>query len=205
MVKSVNYDYCFERNLNMEEYTSYETVKEKLITAGIKELQNHGVADFSLRRVATACNVSCAAPYKHFKSKEDFIAEILLYIQRQWMLLQNQVSEIFSGDTKKQIVETCIAYVKFRIANPGFNAVLMMKTDDIEDSRISGSHMTDYIRVLTEKYCMEKGFDAEETACKIYIIRSLIYGAAIMIDKNQITNSKATVDMIRKCIEKELN
>lgn len=189
----------------MEDYTSYETVKEKLITAGIKELQSHGVADFSLRRVASSCNVSCAAPYKHFKSKEDFIAEILLYIHRQWMLLQNQIADVFSGDTKEQIVKTCTAYIKFRIANPGFNAVLMMKTDDIDDKRISNSHMTDYIRVLIEKYCMEKGKSEAETEKIIYVIRSLVYGAVIMIDNNQLSNSRSTINMIENCIETELN
>lgn len=188
----------------MDDYSGFETVKEKLITAGIKELQNHGIADFSLRRVATACNVSCAAPYKHFKSKEDFIAEILLYIHNQWSLLQNQISLIFSSDTKKQITEICIAYIKFRIANPGFNAVLMMKTDGITDSRVSSSHMTDYIRVLTEKYCLENNLTKEETECKIFAIRSFIYGAVIMIDKNQLPNTPQTIEMIKKCIDEQL-
>ncbi|MBQ8526635.1 MAG: TetR/AcrR family transcriptional regulator [Clostridia bacterium] len=188
----------------MEDYTSYETVKEKLITAGIKELQHHGAADFSLRRVAAMCNVSCAAPYKHFKSKEDFIAEILLYINRQWELLENQVAEIFGGDLKKQIAETCIAYVKFRIANPGFNAVLMMKTDGIEERHISGGHMTDYICKLVKELCAENNCTPEETERKIYVIRSFIYGAVIMIDRNQLNNSRDTVAMIKKCIEAEL-
>lgn len=188
----------------MEEYTSYETVKEKLITAGIKELQYHGVADFSLRRVASACNVSCAAPYKHFKSKEDFISGILLYINRQWELLQNQVRDFFENDTKSLIIELCVAYVKFRIANPGFNAVLMMKPDCFDDEQIAGAHMTDYICSLCEKYFAQKGFDGTETERRVYVIRSLIYGAVIMIDKNQLENSKKTIDMIRDCVRKEL-
>ena len=205
IVKGVNL--CadvYERITKMDEYSGYETVKEKLITAGIKELQNHGAADFSLRRVATACNVSCAAPYKHFKSKEDFIAEILLYIHKQWTLLQNQVAKIFSSDTKKQIIETCIAYIRFRIANQGFNAILMMKTDDITDSRVSNSHMTDYIRVLTEKYCMENNLSQDETERRIFAIRSFIYGAVIMIDNGQLPNNPETTAMIKQCIDDEL-
>lgn len=195
---------CSERIFRMEEYTSYETVREKLITAGIKELQHHGVADFSLRRVASACNVSCAAPYKHFKSKEDFISEILMYINRQWELLQNQVKDFFENDTKSLIAELCVAYVKFRIANPGFNAVLMMKTDCFDEKQIAGAHMTDYICSLCKSFFEQNGFDADETDRKIYVIRSLIYGAVIMIDKNQMENSKKTIDMIRDCVVKEL-
>ena len=54
----------------MEEELGSASVREQLITAGIEELNAHGMAGFSLRRVAAACNISCAAPYKHFKNKK---------------------------------------------------------------------------------------------------------------------------------------
>ena len=48
------------------------SVRTRLIVAGINELEERGVKDFSLRRVALAAEVSCAAPYRHFKDKDDF-------------------------------------------------------------------------------------------------------------------------------------
>ena len=51
-----------------EEYFS-DTVRDKLIIAGADEISRYGMTNFSLRRVAATCNVSCAAPYKHFKNK----------------------------------------------------------------------------------------------------------------------------------------
>ena len=63
----------------MEEEFGSASVREQLIVAGISELETHGVADFSLRRVASACNISCAAPYKHFKSKEALVEGIFDY------------------------------------------------------------------------------------------------------------------------------
>ena len=75
----------------MEEFFSNETVKERLIIAGLTELETHGVSDFSLRRVASLCNVSCAAPYKHFENKERFISEILNFVDNQWLILYNQI------------------------------------------------------------------------------------------------------------------
>ena len=73
---------------------SYETVKQKLIICAIDEIEKHGISDFSLRRVASACGVSCAAPYKHFKSKEDFINQAATYIMDKWAMLYGQVYEI---------------------------------------------------------------------------------------------------------------
>ena len=58
--------------------------RERLILAGVEELNAYGVQHFSTRRVAKACGVSCAAPYKHFKDTHAFIAEILGYINRQY-------------------------------------------------------------------------------------------------------------------------
>ena len=54
-------------------------LREALIIAGIKEINVHGVSGFSIRRVAENCNVSCAAPYRHFESKEsalEFLKEV---------------------------------------------------------------------------------------------------------------------------------
>jgi len=50
-----------ERNTNL---------RQDLILAGIEEINTHGANDFSVRRVASACHVSTAAPYKHFKDKK---------------------------------------------------------------------------------------------------------------------------------------
>ncbi len=187
----------------MEDYTGYETVKENLITAGIKELENHGIADFSLRRVASACNVSCAAPYKHFKSKENFIAEIIIYIHSQWALLQKQVTDIFKNDLKKQISEICIAYIKFWIANPNFRSILMLRKGDISDERIK-SHLTECTKTLIHEYCESKSLPEDVEIKKFYTVRSLIYGAALMLDNGELENTADTIKMIRERIEAEL-
>ena len=49
------------------------SLREALILAGIAEINAFGANDFSVRRVASACNVSSAAPYKHFKDKKELI------------------------------------------------------------------------------------------------------------------------------------
>jgi AcrR family transcriptional regulator len=51
--------------------------REQLIRAGLQELNEYGIQNFSTRRVAKRCGVSCATPYKHFKDTQEFIAAIL--------------------------------------------------------------------------------------------------------------------------------
>lgn len=185
----------------MEDYEGYETVRQKLIIFGISEIENHGIADFSLRRVAASCNVSCAAPYKHFKDKEDFIKEIVSYIHSRWLLLQNQIEEFFKGDEKKQLTEVCASYVKFWIANPNFRSVLTLKSKEFElESELS--KISDTICTLVKKCCATYGFSPNEADYKCYVICSLVYGAVLMIDNGEMDGEK-TIEMLKKSISKE--
>ena len=188
-----------------EEFVSNDTVKEKLIIAGISELELHGIADFSLRRVAGNCNVSCAAPYKHFKSKEAFIGEIIRYIHKQWVMLQQQVTDVFKDDIKRQLVEMCIAYIRFWIGNSHFRAVLMINSDHIAENEANTKlHMSRCIRDVMVDYCRQYGLSDDFCLEKAFKINALVYGAALMTDNNMIEANEDTIRMLRKCIEQEL-
>ena len=63
--------------MGAKENTGARNTREALILAGLEELNEYGIQHFSTRRVAKACGMSCAAPYKHFKDSHEFIAEIL--------------------------------------------------------------------------------------------------------------------------------
>ena len=68
-----------------------KNMREVLLLAGITEINTHGVTGFSIRRVATACGVSCAAPYKHFKDKKEFIASIIEFVNDEWRQRQEEI------------------------------------------------------------------------------------------------------------------
>ena len=47
----------------------HENLRQELIDAGIRIINEVGEENLSLRGVASACNVSHSAPYAHFKDK----------------------------------------------------------------------------------------------------------------------------------------
>ncbi len=188
----------------MEDYNGYETVKECLILAGISELQKHSIEDLSLRRVSALCNVSCAAPYKHFKNKQEFVFEIMLYINRQWEKLRCQVMEAFADNEKTQLIEVCIAYIRFCIANPNFRNIMSMKPDSFQNSNMQDDFYFTENENLIRDYCIKK-FKSEGTVKKkIFTIHSIIYGTAYMMDRKYLENSKETISMVRLILEEEL-
>lgn len=171
----------------MEDIDSSVMLKEKLLSAGIDEIANHGMKNFSLRRVAAACGASCAAPYKHFKNKDHFINEIIQYVEEKWAHLSAQISDVFANPQQK-IAELSVAYVRFKIGNPLFG---------------KGSHNFDPILTKeVEEYCFSNGVEASE---KIFVISALVTGTASLIENGKLENSAETFNMLRNKIADELS
>lgn len=166
------------------------SVKEQLIIAGIEELENHGIADFSLRRVAASCNVSCAAPYKHFESKEQLVDEIFNYIGTQLDFLLEQIAEIYKGDPKKQLTESGIAYIRFCLANPHFRAIMTLSEDTLP--------LKNTVRELLSQ-CLPH-ISPREIVRRELLIRSLIYGSAVMLESGELAPSEDAMSDIRQSI-----
>lgn len=177
----------------MDEELGSASVREQLIVAGIAELEKHGISDFSLRRVAAACNISCAAPYKHFKSKEALVEGIFDYIESQLDLLLDQVAAVYS-DPKTCLSEICLAYIRFCIANPHFRAVLMLSGRSLPLAERVGELM---------KKCFPS-MEETERADRAYVVRSIAYGAALLIESGELEYSDHIIERIRENLLREL-
>ncbi len=181
----------------MEEFVSGETIKQRLIIAGLAELEIHGFADFSLRRVASGCNVSCAAPYKHFKGKEEFVSEIISYVDNQWLALSKQVMSVFEGDKRRQLLEICVAFVRFCTGNAHFRSIFMMNINGKKAKLNMAQSITD----LAASYFENE--DLAQRAAKVFKINSLVLGAVTMTS-NDTKNNEDILKMLRTAIENEI-
>lgn len=182
----------------MEEGYTASAVRERLIIAGIRELETHGLNDFSLRRVAVASEVSCAAPYRHFRDKEELILEIIRYINRQWALLQEQITCAFPADEVRCLSEIGVAHIRFWIANPNFRSVLLLDASEQDNPRlVERRKISDGISSLIRAYCQKRGDEDKKTAEKVYAFQALIYGTVLMLGNQELSNDSTTISMIR--------
>lgn len=64
-------------------HTAYhhKNLRIELIEKGIELVEEYGMQQLSLRKVAQECNVSHAAPYSHFKNKDDLILQCRVILQ----------------------------------------------------------------------------------------------------------------------------
>ena len=170
-----------------------KNVRQRLIVAGINELEERGIRDFSLRRAALRAEVSCAAPYRHFKDKEEFISEIIKYISSKWMLLCHEIERIFAADKRRLIIELAVSNLRFWLANANYRSVLMTV------STSAASLLADFDAPLlcaVEKWCDETGVDKET---KKFSVRALLYGSVMMTSS---PDARSTLpDLLRRELE----
>lgn len=168
-----------------------EGVRTRLILAALEELCEHGVTDFSLRRVATAAQVSCAAPYRHFKSKEELIGAIARYITEKWSLLANQIISVLCGDKRKILTELSVSAVKFWVANGNFRSLLFTELDSplLKEMREFDRPIIEY----AEANATDAGLTHEEVDGKVRLVLALIYGNVLLAGAGKITPELATL------------
>ena len=188
----------------MEESNLERSVRERLVTAGLNELNEHGLAGFSLRRVAISAQVSCAAPYRHFKDKNELIGAIIEYIASKWKLLCVEIERAFSDDPKRLIIELCTSNLRFWLANGAFRSVLMTEW---QDNAAFAAAMMDFdssTDLAISRYLTALGADPATVAERQYAIRALVYGSVMLVTQGREVNSDATVAIFRRKIEGQL-
>ncbi len=179
-------------------------LRSDLIMAGIEEINTHGANDFSFRRVAAACNVSTAAPYRHFKDKKEFISAIIEFVNRQWAVEQDRVLSGCGTDPKTRMVEVATAYVKFLMEKPFYRQILMMKNADFDNlyHRKPGE-----INSVTQQI-MASVRDAYNLSDEVWerkalTVRSLLFGSVFLFDCGEFAYNEQALENIRHVITRE--
>lgn len=190
----------------MSEVTPHKNVREQLIIAGIQEINKYGLQSFSVRRIANECGVSCAAPYKHFKDRDNFVAAIIEYINKQWGDRQQIILNEFPTNTRKRLVEVSLDYVRFLLENPHFRSIIMLKDEEFDNAyKKMRSQLSGLSLQLIKQYCEEANISEEIENRKTYIIRSLIYGAALMFDNGEMEYNEENMRFVEFSIDREFD
>lgn len=119
-------------------------LEETLIEAGINLIDREGLENFSLRKVAAACGVSHAAPYKHFADKDVLLKAMWTHMMNKFSdRLQKSVDE--NANNPKRMIMLAQAYLeffienppyfRFMIAQPAFSSVNLSELDEVSDFR----------------------------------------------------------------------
>ena len=178
--------------------------REKLIQAGIRELHENGIQGFALRRVAQACELSCAAPYKHFRDKQALIQAIADRLNGDWFTRQTEALEQMGGSTGSQLRVICKEYLHFLCENPQFCALITQR--DEATGKWHLSHLFDQSSLtkrLIAQYAQEHQMTADDVYRRVYAIRALLYGAAMMNQHDDMRLTESTIEALCEIIDSQ--
>ncbi len=177
--------------------------KERLIIQGIEEIRQNGIQDFSMRKVAAHCGLSSGAPYKHFKDNQEFVLEIVRYINEQWNIRQKAITDNPDLSTRRKIELISVDYIRFLVENPEFRSIIMISSNLLNESQLKLRLEISAGSVkLIEKYCREVNMPYEMRDKKTFTVRAVIYGAAVMIDNGGLDYDENTLSKIEDIISK---
>ena len=152
--------------------------------------------------MANRCGVSCAAPYRHFQNKDALILAIIAYVNKQWSMLGEQVIAAYEGDVKRQIIEVCMANVRFWNANPSFRYIMLLDKSSLENININErNHVGGMLRDLVGVYCTERGLPQADEDRLCFSTRALLYGSAQMLATGELENTSDGLATLRVCLE----
>ena len=183
-----------------------KNMRQLLIEAGIEEINRSGVTDFSVRRVAQACGVSCAAPYKHFKDRRDYIAAIIEYVNEQWHQRQEAILMGCTGGLREQIVEVVVGYVQFLVEKPWFRSILMLKDEEFDNIyHKARGQMSSRSQRMEAEFFAESGWPEEKIKRKLHIVRAILFGTVFLIETGEVEFSQQTLENIRAAVDREFD
>lgn len=179
-------------------------LRNELIEVGAKLLIEQGLEDFSLRKVAKEIGVSHAAPYRHFKDKEDLIVEITNKgIAEFYNALAKPFYE-YMNQPRRQLIELGKAYIQFAVNNPYLMKILFFSDlkKKIDLSKISGLNNNSY-SLLEEsvKNCITSGETTIKDVQALSLLSwSFVHGLSALMMENVIDFGESNEEIIDKMV-----
>lgn len=194
---------------NKEDKYHHGDLKESLIKSGLKLLVEEGVKGFSLRKIAAMCNVSHAAPYKHFKSKEELINAISSFVYKKF---EDSLSDVRDEDPYERIIELGKRYVLFMTENYDCLRYLFLNNSNgdnsvvIKDGCIQENNYKAFniFRKAAEECLEYRNVVKEKYAQDIIAMWSIVHGLAIMIGNNTFIYKGDYMELVENILRQNL-
>ena len=156
-------------------------LRKALIENGIEFINQYGEEKLSLRKIAEKCGVSNAAPYAHFKDKDDFINAMQGYVMDSFMDSLVVCTSECKDDTQI-LSELGVCYVMFFYHNPlYFDFLFSRKNIRI---RLSSDNNDippfELFRRTAEKVLGKIGISEKNIRYKTIAMLSLVHGLSAL-------------------------
>lgn len=193
-----------------KEQYHHGTLKKDLIIKGLQLLNKEGYKGLSLRKVAALCGVSHAAPYKHFKNKDELISAISQEVINSYSDSLKGVVQI-PNNPLMQLTELGKQYVKFMVENPDYLKFIFFSGNDcpiiVKNNKFSYTENNnfDILKKCAENYIKSINSKTEDMVIEILTMWSLVHGITLLIVNKNIIYEGNYLNLVEKLITNMLN
>ncbi len=162
-------------------------LKEALIAAAAQLVEEKGAENFSMADACRLAGVSTAAPYRHFRDRNELLAEVVNQGFRDLAEADHQAVLTAGEGTLEGIIEMGKSYVGFAARRPGVFRLMFGQNSHVK--RVEGvleEGMECFGEVIQQValYCETHGCkeDARQVALRLW---TFVHGAAsLLIDED---------------------
>jgi AcrR family transcriptional regulator len=194
--------------LNREHY-HHGDLKKEMMQRGMQLLNEEGYEGFSLRKVAVMCGVSHAAPYKHFKSKEELIAAIVQEVSDSFKVALEEAVQMCIDDPENQIIEMGKCYVRFMVENPDYMRFIFINPNQRAINMVHEfDYSTDPYQVFKNsalRYLEWRKANSKDQAVDILTMWSLVHGYSMLLVNNNIDKPNNYLEITDKMLREKLS
>ncbi len=161
-------------------------LRETLIASAYQLVNSEGAENFSLADACRCAGVSTAAPYRHFKDREEILAEVTARGFDALTTNARRVVEQKGEGTREGIIAMCQAYVAFAVEQPGLFRLMFGQTPSlagVPQVVETGANCFGYLIEQITRYCEANDLerDADEIAVGLW---TFVHGASsLLIDE----------------------
>jgi AcrR family transcriptional regulator len=159
-------------------------LRNLMIEAGIELINQEGMKQFSLRKVATLCGVSHAAPYSHFQNKEELLKAMQGYVTEQFMeVLENAIKACPDQNKPRVLIQMGKSYVMFFINNPQYFPFLFTQPSMEVNLSLDGDGTKNFppfelLKTIVFRVFREAGMSKEKMEDTIIALWATVHGLA---------------------------
>ena len=183
-------------------------LRQALIDAGIKIINEQGEQVLSLRKVAAACGVSHAAPYAHFADKESLLAAIREQVTARFMEELQRAFDCYKTESAERcVIEMGKRYILFFKENPDYFTFLFYRQKIQVHFATDKDYEGDYAPYLLMKhvfmwYCEEKklSFTPEQMERELIKLWGSVQGIASIVCMENVSTVTPWEEIIEEII-----
>lgn len=175
--------------------------RDLMMDAALSILAQDGIEGLTMRKIADHCGLSVAAPYKHFKNKEDLLLQSTYHLVELWKIREARIISRYAPNLEEQLVRLSMEWLSFAMEKPVYTSLITVDWSLLPSSVSSRlSSVFDYARDCLSRLSIQRRWDHETFLRTAYQIRALTDGALLQFRYHHMEDTPARRSMVEQCL-----